>query len=280
MIRKFSDVLLAQLQAELEELSFAALDPLTRKTSAIACVDRALKKLRRFSAKHPFECQEEEVDYFKHILPGFCCWQVYFCERYTIEESIPGDVELQLGYFERELVYIERFFRQHAFIYQYYKLGGVELDAFYFLAATDREGPLLGVPLEMGSGTGTVGDKLFAKIMAFEMLRDWVHERIGYLKRHPLLPYQPGMVAVDVRWTGESVDLAELALGLYLSGRINHGSASMSSIFRWLEEQLQVSIGVPSRRLAAIRQRKLLSRTHFLDEMRELVSRKLEKGDG
>jgi len=112
------------------------------------------------------------------------------------------------------------------------------------------------------------------------MLKDWLLERLDYLARNPLVPYVQGMQEVELHWTGDTVDLAELAYALSLSGHFNNGSAAVAQVFRWLEEKLSVSIGVPGRRLASIRARKRLSRTKFLDELKVVLERKMDDDDG
>ena len=65
-----------------------------------------------------------------------------------------------------------------------------------------------------------------------------------------------------------------------LSGQLNHGQAGIAQVFRWLDEKLSVNIGVPARRLASIRSRKRLSRTKFLDELKEVLEHKMDEEDG
>lgn len=82
-----------------------------------------------------------------------------------------------------------------------------------------------------------------------------------------------------MNWTGDTINLAEIGIGIYHTKQLNNGTASLSDIFRWLEEKFQVNIGVPSKRLAELRRRKRLSRTRYLDEMKESVVQKLDKED-
>jgi len=44
-----------------------------------------------------------------------------------------GTTEQIKVYFEQELLYSERLFKQNAFLYQYYRTGMVEMDGLYFV---------------------------------------------------------------------------------------------------------------------------------------------------
>ncbi|MBC6112808.1 RteC domain-containing protein [Pedobacter fastidiosus] len=280
MIQELSSRLLKQLEPELEEISFQALSPIKRLTTAMKPIRQALKKLKSYIDDHPFASPEEEIRFFKYIKPDFYQWQIYFNELYTIEENIPfADADAQRLHFENELIYVQRFFREYNFQYQYYKRDASELDNLYFIRGADNGSPLVPNVPELDASFSTNSDYLFSKIKAFEMLREWLSERINHLKKNPLASYQPGSDSDGIRWTGESINLAELAFGIHRTGQVNNGTASIGAIFRWLEDRFQVSIGIPSKRLSEIRRRTSISRTRYLDEMIEMVIQKLDKED-
>lgn len=272
MIQELSNRLLQQLEKELEEVSSQNSDPLEKLNSSLKPIRLALNKLRKFIADNPFKDEVEEIKFFKYIKPDFYCWQLYHIELYTIETGIPfGDTEKQYGYFVQELFIIERFFLQYQFHYQYYKLNADELDNLYFVRGVQVQSILMPNVPDLEANFSTGSDYLFSKMKAFEMLRDWLNERIVYLKKNPLVPYVHGAETEELFWTGESINLAEISLGIYKSGQINNGTASLGTIFRWMEEKFHISMGVPSKRISEIRRRTKFSRTRFLDEVKEKV---------
>jgi RteC protein len=280
MIQELSKRLLKQLETELEEIAMQTSEPLTKLTSALKPIRQSLRKLRLYLDDHPFASVEEEVQFFKNIKPEFYKWQIYFSELYTIESGMPlVDVDAQRLWFENELVYVQRFFTQYSFHYQYYKLGATELDNIYFVRGVENNSLLMPSTPELDAVFSTSCDYLFAKIKAFELLQAWLLERINYLKKNPLVSYHSGSDVEQMRWTGDSINLAELAFGIHRTGQLNNGTASVGSIFRWLEDKLQINIGIPSKRLSEIRRRTSISRTRFLDEMIEEVVRKMDKED-
>ena len=280
MIQELSGRLLKQLEAELEEISFQNLSPIKRLTAALKPIRASLKKLKSYLDDHPFSSAEEEIRFFKYVKPDFYRWQIYFNELYTIEENIPFlDAEAQRLHFENELIYVQRFFREYSFQYEYYKRDAGELDSLYFIRGADKGSLLTPNVPELDVSFSTNSDYLFSKIKAFEMLREWLSERINHLKKNPLVSYQPNSESDELRWTGDSINLAELAFGIHRTGQLNNGTATVGAIFRWLEDRFQVSIGIPSKRLSEIRRRTSISRTRYLDEMIEMVIQKLDKED-
>lgn len=280
MLQEHVSQLQRQLVADLEQLSFSSNQPLDKLTGALRLIRQSLNKLKKDIEVHPFKNAQDQIEFFKYVKPSFYQWQIYYTELYTIETGFPiADTEKQTAYLAQELRYIERFFQQHAFLYQYFKLDANELDNLYFIRGEDIESVLLSNVPEVNPGFATSGDYLFSKFMAFEKLKGWLIERMLYLKGNPGNPLQIGSEPDDLKWTGDTINLAEIGIGIYQTKQMNNGTATLGQIFRWLEEKLQVKIGIPSKRLSELRRRKRLSRTQYLDEMKENIIQKLDKED-
>ncbi|EHQ24676.1 RteC domain-containing protein [Mucilaginibacter paludis] len=280
MLQEQNSRLLRQLEQDLEQVYCQSNEPLQRLTSALKLIRQALNKLKEDVNVHPFKDKQDQVNFFKYTKPSFYQWQIYYTELYTIETGFPfGNADKQLDYLAQELHYIERFFQQYAFLYQYYKLDADELDNLYFIRGEEIQSVLLPAVPEVNPGFATSGDYLFSKFMAFDKLKDWVIEKMLYLKQNPANPLQLNNEPDDMKWTGDTINLAEIGIGIYHTKQLNNGTASLSDIFRWLEEKFRVKIGVPSKRLSELRRRKRLSRTRYLDEMKENVILKLDKDD-
>lgn len=280
MIQEISTRLLKQLEDDLEQTSFQIKDPFQRWTTALKLTRDALKKLRLHVSQHTFKDKSEEISVFKHIKPSFYQWNIYYTELYTIETNLPGDdAEKQLAALELELQYIDRFFRQNAFLYQYYKLNADELDNLYFIRGAEAQSVLLPNVPDLDPEFSTSCDYLFSKFRAFENLKDWVIEKLLSLKKTPQALYHPGTAPGITKWTGETINLAETAIGIFNTAQVNNGAASIADIFRTLEEAFHVNIGIPSKRMSELRRRKRLGRTQYLDNMRNSTHRKLDDED-
>lgn len=278
MIQKFSEKLYQKLERELEQIAIEVSDPLLKMKTALKPIAFALKQLRNFLNENPFSAKEDEIRFFKYIKPNFYCWQIYFTELYTIESRIPvGETKVQVEHFRKELLYIERFFSQYQFHYQYYKLNANELDDLYFIRGVEIQSVLLPELPEPDSNFSTNSDYLFAKMKAYDMLKDWLENKIMEIKN----PDSKNLNTVDtkLKWTGDTINLLEIAYGWYFTGQINDGKANIIDIVKTIEQVFKVNIGRPYRRLSEIRQRKRLSRTKYIDEMASAITKKLDDED-
>ena len=282
MIQEISTRLLKQLEEDLEQTCFQIKDPFQRWTATLKITREALKRLRAHVNDLKFKDKSEEIPIFKYIKPSFYQWQIYYTELYNIETNLPhGDAEKQAGFLEQELLYIERFFRQYAFLYQYYKLNATELDNLYFIRGAEVQSILLPEVPDLDPEFSTSCDYLFSKFKALEALKDWVLERLLLLRKKNIDPQSlsGNIRAGEMNWTGDTIDLAEVGLGFYHTGKLNNGTAGLGEIFRWLEETFHVNIGVPAKRFAELRKRKRLSRTRYLNEMRDSLNLKMGNED-
>ena len=137
---------------------------------------------------------------------------------------------------------------------------------------------MLSEPHEPDSSFSTAGDLLFAKFMAFERLKDYLQERL----------HNPGSVPAaatiskkgrEIKWTGDKSNLIELAYAIYDTMQINDGNVDISDIVDWFEQSLQVNLSRYYRRFSEIKARKSISKTKYLDEMRQALLRRIDEGD-
>jgi hypothetical protein len=280
MLSKFIGKLLIQLTDGLADIAGEKLSLETRLSKALQLIRSLLLLLRDQISLHPFKDKTEEIYFFKNVKTAFLSAKIFELERYNLEQNKPaGTWETLLTYHENELEIIRRFFRQYAYLYQYYRTGLTEMDELYFVRGVEIPSVLIPEFGEPDREFSTCGDYLFAKFKAYEELQDYILEqiRLGTLASQLTIPnaYQ----SKPLHWTGESINLVELGYGLFDSGQLNNGQAGVNDIFKWMEEHLNVSIGIPARRFVEIKRRKRLSRTRFLDNMRESVNKKIEEDD-
>ena len=283
MIKQTSEKLLRETEFELEQYKVQLSDPLERLEQSLILIRNVLNKLKQIVLAHPFVDEQEEVYFFKKIKPAFYCYGIYATEMYTIETSIPsGDREKQVSFLEEEVIYVERYLSKYAFQYQYYRLNAKDLDHLYFLRGVQIQSTLMPNVPDLDPDFSTTCDYIFSKFKALDMVKEWLNERIAYAKGIDSVSF-PSHIESDkegLSWTGDTINLAELGYGLYHSGQLNNGTAGIGQIFRWLEDMLKVKIGVPAKRFAEIRARKRLSRTKFLDDMKNNIIRKMDQEDG
>lgn len=270
------------MESELQAIASQNSDPLEKLVKSLNRVKDGLNSLQLMVKDLPMD-EPLEILLFKEIKPAFYCHQIFATEIYTIETGFPfGGTDKQVTFLEGELDYVEHFFARYPFLYHYYKLRMSEMDGIYFL----RNGKPDDVTLPHGPDRdplfSTACDYLFAKFRAFDMLKEWLQEKISYLKGNPaknVTSLTDDLRSEELIWTGDAINLAELGYGLVLSGQLNHGQASIAQVFRWLEEKFRITIGVPQKKFGELRARKRLSRTKFIDELRDQLIRKMDSED-
>lgn len=239
-----------------------SLSPLERLKQALLLTSEAISEIKKDVLENGFAMVDDEIYFFKSVKPSFYALQRYEVDRYNIVVNAPvGTSEMVKGYYEQELLYIIRFFKLHAFHYQYFRTGARELDNQYFM----RDGKPGDIPVLEGfdpfPGFSTPLDYLFSKFIAYERLQLELIDKLTELySNKPAAKSAP-----KLKWTGDTINLVEIAYGIWLTNQINNGQASMSEITRFLEEIFAVHIGDPNRRWQDITRRKSISPTKFLD---------------
>jgi hypothetical protein len=252
--------------------------PLERYNAAIAIIDIAIAELKELVLGHTFESQQEEIDYFKNTRPLVLSYRIEEGLKYNLAVNVPiGTAENLIHYYEDGIKGLQSFFRLNEFFYQYYKNHLSELDDLYF---TRKSGPLkIPTPevINADLASSTPMSDIFAKFIAHENVQHYILGQIA-LQNYPdlHLSNSSGATASEMRWTGDSINIVELAYGLWLTGQINNGNASLNQIVRWLEANFQVNIGIVQRRFSEISRRKRLSPTKYIDQMKDNIMQKID----
>lgn len=255
---------LAELRAELGLLDGEAITPIARLKHTLPLISGIINEIKKEVITDGFPSVEAEIHFFKFVKPAFYALQIYEVDLYNLLANAPvGTDEMLKSWYEQELLYVFRTFRIHAFHYQYFRTGARELDTAYF-TRDGRPGdiPVLELP-DPQPGFSTPLDYLFAKFIAAERMQHVLIDKLTVL--YGQQPGKSAKSAPKLKWTGDTINLVEIAYGIWLTNQVNDGQASMAEITRWLEEIFDVHIGDPNRRWQDITRRKSISPTKYLD---------------
>ncbi|MDQ0966857.1 hypothetical protein QFZ20_002260 [Flavobacterium sp. W4I14] len=277
MLKELSEKLFAQLEEQIRETD-SITNPLEQLKTGLTYVQTALARLKLELTKSGFADQEEEIFFFKKGKPQIYSLFIFITERYAIENSMPLlGKEQQLAHLESQLVFINRFFRQNEFLYQYFRLKATDLDDRYF--TRNGQAQVVGfaeVP-DVDPIFSTVADYLFSKFMGYEKLQDFIKQEIQI--RVGAENGMPKNIDKELKWTGEAVNVVELVYGIYETGQINEGKISLTELMDFFGQVFQVNISGYFKRFADIKRRKSMSKTRYLDEMQRLVAKRIEESD-
>ncbi|RFZ91094.1 hypothetical protein D0C36_19320 [Mucilaginibacter conchicola] len=244
----------------------------------LTVIDKAITQINQTVERSAFEKETDEIIFFKVQKPELLARRIEEVMRYNITSNIPiGTPENKIKFLEDELRARRSFFRMNSFHYQYYKKSLTELDRIFFL----RSARAASLPLSEFSETenefSTPMSYLFAKFMAYENIQYFLLEQIAMIRYPESILVKSPQMNNDLKWTGDAVNAVELAYGLWLTGQLNDGNASLNQIVRWLESNFHVSIGIIQRRFSEIERRKRVSITKFIDLMKEAILRKTDE---
>jgi hypothetical protein len=265
-----------EMQLNEELMALQNLPPMERYNASVVLVNKAVADLKVQLKKNEFASQEEEVSFFKEIRPKILAHKLRVSVEYNISVNEPiGTTEVLINYFEEAIKGFQSLFKLNSFYYQYYRNHFSELDHLYFIRNADHSLiPLPEITDTEHNDTTPMSD-LFAKFIAFEQVNQMIIYRISSLMNNPAAIRTES--EVELRWTGEVINIVELAYGIWLTGQVNNGNASLNQIVRWFEANLKVNIGIAQRKFSEISRRKRLSITKFIDQMRTAIHGKIDQ---
>jgi hypothetical protein len=277
MLEILSLRLLGKMETELEEIYYGE-ETLQEKTIlTLRKSAHIIGIVNNHVRTNGFNDQKQEVDFFRNILPGFYSLKIFYDEIYFIESRIPiGGYKKLTSFYQSEIEIIERFFEKHSFFFGYYKIGAADLDQSFFVRDSKKDSVILLGLAEFEGNTCTPVSYLFGKFKAYEKVMSTLkHRMMEQIKGN--INFRNTVKSLDkLIWTGEVINLVELAFGIYHTKQLNNGSAGIGSICRWLGESFGVNLGVPSKRWSEIARRTTMSNTRFLDQMKKTIISKIE----
>lgn len=233
---------------------------------------------------HPFDDPVSEINFHKHLYPNFRSLLIYYQEKHLVLSGLPPENTCLLKrHYQGELQRLNRFFDAYAFHYKYFSLKAKELDALFFTEGADPLSRLLPVVPAYEPIGSTVTAELFAMFIAYERLQADLIALQYELEPKPILSRTTvdrfGKLRKSFKWTGETINLIEVAHAIHLNKQINKGDIGIVEFFEGLGEFFGVNLGVPKKGFDNMKSRKRLSRTQFLDQMRDSVLKKMDDED-
>ena len=278
-LSKFADELYNQMEEQLGKVNNNIDSDISKLAESMHTVTTQLNSLKKFVKENGFLNDQEEIKCFKIIYPKFYSWYIYLSEEFNITTNVPiGTEQMIRDYYLQEIALIKRYFNQNQFSYQYYLHDETALDEDYFLRKNFvpfRHG-LVSIPSDDEFSTNQ--GYPFARFKAYDMLQDFLIKRIRLLYHESIDPLMLQILNNEKRqWTGEKINLVEIAYGIYYTGQMNNGKADLKEIIGWLEFSLNVDLSQAYRMFLDIRRRKTTSYTKFLEQMAKSINHQIDE---
>jgi RteC protein len=280
MILTAATTLFEELLEQTAQLEQEHISEVNEPISYLKIANHFMNRLQSLVFTHSFDDDHEEITFFKTVKPKFRCLQLYYLALQEINFKRPKDGKKILKkFYADEMQKICAFRCHNQQMINYYYSGSNDMDALLFLRKVD-EHPywLLKLKLDRDERFSTPADHLVAKIMEMDKIQPFLSEEMVKLE-HTNFTELTSADKKEYRWTGEAINLVELAYGLYYTGEINNGNAGIAEIVRLFEKIFNIAIGKPSRRFTEIKQRKRLSKTKYLDQMKTAIDKRIDEDD-
>lgn len=233
------ETLIAQLQKSvdnsLEDLFADGADhALEKAETAIVILQQALDELRRPLAGYQFADPQQEITFFKSVLPRFQSGLIYYATLAGIERRMPeGTKETLQTYYREHLDRITAWFQEYREYYEYYRSGASYLDEQYFMRGRENYTfTRLAFSFALDPQFCTPVSYLFATIEAHSRLRDYLNGQLDRLSGQSAPP--TAARDFDIQWTDSRAALEEMTYAWYFKGSFNHGKVEIKKLYEAL----------------------------------------------
>lgn len=277
MDRETLDKHFREFESGLSQITSKKMGPADRLRGTVQWINEVLEKIRQIVLQEGFKEPADEIYFFKTVKPRIKACLIYEVEHYRLLVERPaGPWKMINNYYQKQLDRIQRIFREYEFQYHYFKSDSHELDYSFFVRGSDISQVLMYkiTDPETDPKFSTCMDSLFARFIASERLLKFLVNELGHLQPShdsPATVEEQGLI-----WTGEAINLVEMAYGIWLTGQINNGEVTITEIICWMERKFKLKIGRAYRRWTEISRRKLISPTNYLDQMKDSINKRIE----
>jgi hypothetical protein len=272
-MRDFTQQLHEKLLIKLQDLD-KNYDPLILPDRRLDLIVGAIEEVKQKLITHRFLSEDEEVHYFKSILPVTLSLYIYYSDRIEWDRiRLQGSPECRYAFTDRLYSQAENFRSVNRDFYEYCRDGKSYLDRFYFL----RDSPgnrerVYSLRSIIDPCSPTIHCEMLATLIAFSKLE---HELKMNVAENNGASSSAKTGKLKLRWTAKQIDLIELGYGLKETCSLNDGKASLNDIFDFFEESFEIDLGNTSRLFQDIIGRKA-GNTIYLDLMKEKLRQKID----
>ncbi len=241
---------------------------------------KTIQRLRKYVLDNAFEDIQSEIRFFKLIKPQFYAYFIYYSKIYQIEVLRPiNHSDEDLIYLNEVLKNISEYFNRHRSFYEYLRTGSDFLDDKYFIRVSFSTDPISdSYSLDADPAFCSTHDYRVARILANEMISDYIRQTLGNSKKNPASRSDNLSDTEYLTWTASKAALIELIYACQSLGTFNNGEAEIREIADLFERVFKVDLGNLYRTFQEIRIRKK-GRTFFLDQLRDELIKRMDYTD-
>ncbi len=265
-----------KLEHQIRLLELDLVDIIKDIPQIVLLLEQGFTEMKELISTYKFKCETDEILFFKVIKPKLFSKLIYYRKIYNIEMMRPNGQECALkSYFLNELNQLENFYNKNMDFYKYYRSGNTYLDKYFFLRGKqDIQMTMETFYFERDPKFSTICDFKVAKIMANDMLQIYLNEEITELDQ-PQTIQRINLPKTRMTWTRTKTDLVELIYAICEADCFNYGKTNLKQIASYFEYIFNVDLGNPYHTYIEIQER--INQTQFLDELKKILTRRIDK---
>lgn len=272
------DKILADLDVEIDEIDLYGYGIIETSLSMVHRLQTVLNDLREKIQTYVFPSKEDEILFFKTQKPEILARLLFFYKIYRIEAQCPnGSNEVVRSYINRELDNLTYFFNRNLDFYQYYRSHSTMYDKYYFVRGkADIRLCADSAQFDKDPNFSTGYDYTVAKILANEMLRIYLNQRLQLLEKKQLTnDIKISLSDFKLKWTGTKSEAIEWGYGLFAAKTLNYGNATIKEVMAFVETAFDIELGDYYRTYLSLKNRKK-DRTAFFTFIMEQLQKRMD----
>ncbi len=238
-------------------------------------------RLKNFIRNSDFECDQDEINYFKHIKPKFQCDLIFFNKILQINSKVPiGSIEKKRDFFIKQLDKMSTYFEENIEFINYFRSNDTEMDHIYFLrknAKYKRGTESVNSEIDYSQCTGF--DIKIAKMLAHQRLETYMYielKKLENIDSEIPVKNESNQNKSELKWTDSKIALIELIYSLQSSSVFNNGNIDIKTLSSAFESFFNIDLGDTYQGFKEIKDRKN-SQTKLLDKLQSKLLDKIEK---
>ena len=277
-MKELANNILAQIEVDISEIDLYGYNIIDVSLSIVHRLQTALNDLRMKIQTYIFPTKEDEILFFKTQKPEILGRLLFFYKIYKIETQCPnGSDEVIRNYINRELDNLTYFFNRNLDFYQYYRSGSTVYDEYYFVRGkADLRLCTDSAQFDKDPNFSTGYDYTVAKILANEMLRIYLNQRLQLLEKKQLTnDIKISLSDFKLKWTGTKSEAIEWGYGLFAAKTLNYGNATIKEVMAFVETAFDIELGDYYRTYLSLKNRKK-DRTAFFTFIMEQLQKRMD----
>lgn len=272
------DKLLSEIDVEIAKIDLYGNDIIETSLSIVRHLQSIITGLRNELQTYTFPTQEDEIRFFKVQKPELLGRLLYFHKIYRIEMQCPnGSNEVIRKHLIAELDNLTYFFNRNLDFYQYYRSHSTMYDKYYFVRGkADIRLCADSAQFDKDPNFSTGYDYTVAKILANEMLRIYLNQRLQLLEKKQLTnDIKISLSDFKLKWTGTKSEAIEWGYGLFAAKTLNYGNATIKEVMAFVETAFDIELGDYYRTYLSLKNRKK-DRTAFFTFIMEQLQKRMD----